>query len=890
MNVLKTILKPTFPKVALICVLSCGVLMFKFKSPAHRKNTNAVAVKVLKKEAAPIANQAVPAPLTKKAEENVAALAPIVAAKVATPRKLAVVKKSAKRFYIKKAVEPALPEVSDALFEPGLGDIAELVSPLDELAVVGFTEAGDLQNFDSNALLSSIQIDESLTPNVFPLEQRLLVKEGEIQENLFPELTEKLTTLKSEPLTVVAAPSKKIPVNTQAAVQEIKNGAQDILLAKAEPRTLKLEEAAGTTTTESNSITTSPEEPAVEKSDPNETTELEDDEPIVAHAPSLTPSKQGTSVSPELNSQTKSMMPSLQPMTAAVGPSITVTSQSKTAVVTTRERNIIGLPNTSETTKGKADKGAFGQRGPIEEPTEDSDPGTFKGRLFIDKGLQHWLDTNNGHVELYLHQEGSKDPQDTTYIDYEPGDEDFEFESEGMEGKYQLIAAIYSGKEISAVAQLKYPKSISTANYRELIQFDLTNGDFQRNVAAEYGRVAGTPLVLTLTVFEGAPGNYRKSAPVANATATVIGHSEFGKFQSDAEGSLRIQGITSRSEFIIEVSAPGFYPTRKTVPVFDSNAYSAVYLLAKDKVESVTKYFTKHDQKEEKALVMGRVYDPKTRAPLKDEQLFLSFRRGPATYFDALPNLSLKATTSTGLFGFYNIEPSFRTLQRSSGKHSELVSTLPGYGYYVELGRGGAKQVLGKLLDPFLNQGVAAKVSLLGDENNAIAAAEDGTFAIPAVDLPPGVLTLEISAENYPPVWQTIPWNTREAERSRTLFMLEKEMLTESRKVNRVALENGRGTIVGGAEASFFDKGRKCVGVQLLDSNGVQTSREFGPFPIAGARNAAKGFCLSQKAPGFAFFNVPSGEYLIKWLDEKHNTFRTHVIRVGVNRTSVLVN
>jgi hypothetical protein len=47
---------------------------------------------------------------------------------------------------------------------------------------------------------------------------------------------------------------------------------------------------------------------------------------------------------------------------------------------------------------------------------------------------------------------------------------------------------------------------------------------------------------------------------------------------------------------------------------------------------------------------------------------------------------------------------------------------------------------------------------------------------------------------------------------------------------------------------------------------------------------------LTAADPGFSFFNLPPGEYLLKMTDETGKTFRAHVVRVGVERVSVLVN
>lgn len=865
---LKGILKPTFPKIALLSVLLCGVCLFQFKSPQLKKGKVSLIRKTEKKQ-----------PVLAPPEENKTALAIIPQTSAPTiekrteektlpkivKRKIVTIKKATKKPVEKQAPIPPIP---DEAFEIGSGDALDFDAPLDALARTGLEEQGESFNFHANILLSSIQVDEALLPNIPPLEGRLLVQEGEFEENHFEELKNTLTDLEQEKVTVAYAPPRTTALMAQNTVSSQEQGTSSIAVStdRHETDTVILGEKPEV-----------PDAPEQQQNEPPSTNTVEE-EPAVVQRRKVSPSTEET-----VNTQNSPTLPSLKPMTASVV-SGSVSSHPQTGLQVTRvedpSKNILSKPSTQNTQKKERNLFTAKQGG-----DEDRDPGIFLGRLVFDSWVSNWLTVNKGHIELSLHPEESLNPQDTQIIHYDVSEEEFEFDSEGMQGRYSLVASLYTPKETLPVAQVKYHKPIYTANYREHILFEINQRNFEKSLRTQATR----PLVLTLTVFKGAPGNYRKASPISNASIKVIGHPERGVLRSDAEGGARIQNIPSRSEFIIEVSAEGFYPTRQVVPVFNTNAYSAVYLLAKDEVESVTKFFTKHEQKASKSLLMGRVYNPVTRAPLKNEELTLSFRRGRAVYFNALPDLSLKATTPTGLFGFYNIEPSFRAVERT-GKHAALLPFLPGFGYFLELGRGGAKRINGRVMDPFLNQGVDARINLIGDENAAVETQENGTFAFPEIDLPPGIVTLEIHAEKYPTIWQTVPWSAREPERVRNLFMMDNEMLEESLKINRVNQDRSRGMIVGGAEPTFFEQGSKCVNVQLLDTHGNTLSKEAGPYPIAGAKNAHKGFCLTKEAPGFAFFNVPSGEYILKWINEKSIPLRTHILHVGVNRTSIQVN
>src|SRR5262249_34843396 len=158
-------------------------------------------------------------------------------------------------------------------------------------------------------------------------------------------------------------------------------------------------------------------------------------------------------------------------------------------------------------------------------------------------------------------------------------------------------------------------------------------------------------------------------------------------------------------------------------------------------------------------------------------EVSLSFRKGKALYFGALPDTSLSRTTDTGLFGFLNIVPSFRSLLRENGKPAFLENLRPGTANYVELGRGGQKSFLGQLKDPFNGRVPEAKVRLVGDEASSVDTDENGNFQIDNIDFPPGALTIEVEAPNYPITWATFPWSTREREVSHSLFMMEKEII-----------------------------------------------------------------------------------------------------------------
>ncbi|MFM8314283.1 MAG: hypothetical protein ACKOA8_08370, partial [Deltaproteobacteria bacterium] len=521
---------------------------------------------------------------------------------------------------------------------------------------------------------------------------------------------------------------------------------------------------------------------------------------------------------------------------------------------------------------------------------EDESPveGKVFGELSVDDSTHNWIRAHKGHVELYLHREGSSDPQDSIFLlDYQfpKSGPRFEIEATGLRGKYQLIAGVYIPESSVPVAQIPYSKTISADSWKEKVYLVINREVFKPSSQTEEASRIQDYVPLNLTLFEGAPGNYRSSKAISNAEVTLIGFPELGSFRSDKEGNVRIPKVPVASEIVIEAKASGHYPTRQIVPIFSSLAYAPIYLIEKSKVEVVTNLFTKKPQQEEKGLVMGRVYDVKTRSPLAGESLTLSHRRGNAVYFGALPDLTANATLSTGLFAFYNIEPSIRALGRSSEKYPLIFNVAPGYGYYLELGRGGSRNLLGRLIDPFAGKDVYGSIQVVGSYQESQPTSEVGKFKIDNLDLPPGVITLEAFAEGYPRTWYTLPWTTREAEKEKTLYMIERDLIKESAaRVARVKHEKNTGVILGGANATLFKRGRQRIQLKLLDSRGVNVAEDHGPFSLSHISKTKGPFVLSSADPGFTFYNLQPGEYILNMMDESGRVFRTHVVRVGVER------
>ena len=216
--------------------------------------------------------------------------------------------------------------------------------------------------------------------------------------------------------------------------------------------------------------------------------------------------------------------------------------------------------------------------------------GALLGTVEPDSAMQRWLESNHGHIELYLHPVKSRDPQDTIFIDYEYPNEDFNVDLRKLRGQYFLVAGIYTTKATTPAAQIYYPSAITAASYKDHIRFAITRDALDKALARMVGTRTSSQ-VFTTTLFEGAGGNPRLAKPIPNGALRVIGFPEWGAFSSDGDGNIRIPKVPGRSELLIEASAPGYYPTYRTIPTFGTDEYVPIYLISKDKVEVVTRYF-----------------------------------------------------------------------------------------------------------------------------------------------------------------------------------------------------------------------------------------------------------------------------------------------------------
>lgn len=516
--------------------------------------------------------------------------------------------------------------------------------------------------------------------------------------------------------------------------------------------------------------------------------------------------------------------------------------------------------------------------------------GKLYGKLTLDRATERWLDSQKGHVELRLVKSDSRDPQDQVFVDYEYPSREFFWDGSQVKGQYKLLAQFFAPDKPVTLAEVEYSQPINEATARQMAVFHI-----QKTAIDEAVRTAKSEnheVALSGTVFEANTADPYNEKPIGGAAISVNGFSEWGIFHADSSGFFRIPKVTAQSEFVLSVSAPGYYPTQVTVPVSKTAGYVSVHLVPQKTVETVTQFFTKRPQSPEKALVFGRLFNPATKEPAADQEASLVGRTGHALYFGALPDVKLTQTTSTGAFAFFNVDPALRSVGKVGSGGFQLFSAIPGHAYYVESGRAGSRSLKGQIIDPYRNQKVMGVVKVVGSptqvETNSL-----GEFVIENIELAPGILTLEVEAEGYPLSWHTLSWNPRLSYQKQMLYMPEADLLNESREsIARVSEAPHTGSIFGGAEKGFFENQKGCVEVTLEDGQGRALSKEKGPYPLYSDSlfESTQKLCLYSSRPGFSFYNLPAGQYLLKWKTSKGELLRSHVIRVGRERVSIVVN
>jgi len=265
----------------------------------------------------------------------------------------------------------------------------------------------------------------------------------------------------------------------------------------------------------------------------------------------------------------------------------------------------------------------------VETPRVSTEPvGKVYGKFSLDGDTQQWLDSKKGHVDLRLQKVHSLDPQDEVFVEYRYPERDFFWDGRQVSGAYRLIANFFEPSKSVAVAQVIYPVPLSAENSKKMVIFHVQKNQLEEAMASASAQIK-RGIVLSGTVFEANTGDPSQSKTIPHAEIRVVGFPDWGSFTGDQDGTFRIPTVTAQSEYLLSVQAPGYYPTEVVVPVFQTTGYASIHLVSKSHVDTITRFFTKRPQKDQKAMIFGRVFDPETRAPQADREISLSGRKAP---------------------------------------------------------------------------------------------------------------------------------------------------------------------------------------------------------------------------------------------------------------------
>lgn len=524
------------------------------------------------------------------------------------------------------------------------------------------------------------------------------------------------------------------------------------------------------------------------------------------------------------------------------------------------------------------------------------------GKFYASESLAKWLEAEKAHIELYLQPVGTHDPQGTRYLSFQYPQQKFRDEAKALRGRYRLVAGIFRRQDIDLpYGEIPYRDEINAATAKTQIKFFADLKDIQ--VTAQSSGSHRRHVNVSLSLFEGAAGEYRDPKPLAGVEVQVIGFPEYGTLKTDSEGNLTLASVPNHSQIVLEFRTKGYFRTQRTVPIFGADVHVPIYMISKEKVDLLTRTLVGVRQVAELATVMGRVFDPESRNPLEGEAFEMADQPARAgSYFGLLVDSLLPRTTAQGFYSYFNVAENFRYLSRpESNKRTFRLNVRPGSGYYVELGRGGMSSFRGRLLDPNAAELPEARITLVGDTKFETFTNTDGTFEIPGIDFPSGVIAIDVQAEGYPLTRHTIPWNPRQTASVRDLFMVQSRFIEQSIASsqnsdfgpNPSSARDGQvGNLIGGAYGGLFEGLRgSCLRVELWSVEGARpVESSYGPFPFRGSLSPNETLCLTPQRPGFNYLGLPPGEYLLKWKDDAGKVAGARSVHIGMGRDSIAVN
>jgi len=811
---------------------------------------------------------------------------------------------------------------------------------LEQITEKSFEESALLGDYDADEATSAVQREAKSLDERFPKEARLYQVEGLLQKDDFKQIRSRLDLIKSHGVEPIAnftspkpAPQPELVIASKAPTKnEEKNVAtlvdadlerieaeetSDILtasaaiparrVAQAEPALARdLEASEGTVSDATPAASTEPELVSPGLSTPNEAVaeETPDTSPVAETATETSPSRSIAAPTLAMPSIASSVVSQLAAPPTPPAPSIQAPTQSVTthAANETPSRKSDSVESPQKVRMLLARTVATEGENPSDTSTEEFLQDSLEGSLKIDFAvLKDLFDRfgENWHIELHLEPERTDrqeiDTQPVPNYRYTPQvpNEHFRLETSKLPGPVNLYARIFTPTQMGPVATIPFGEKI-TRDYADHIRFDVNWAKYQKAFRVPLN--SNAPLTITVTVFEGGSADHQEPLPIPGAMAQVL-VPDLGTFTDDGQGNIKIPNVAPDSDLKVKIWADGYYETQHTiVRTSPTDSYSVVYLVGKENVRKITTHITKTELDPEAGILMGRIY--KDRKPAKDATLSLSFRKGRALFMEALknpwlrdilPNVMLPATTRTGLYAFYNIAKSMRSLMHSFGQYPALVNVKPGSAYYVEFGRN-PSAIRMQVRDIISQSYPEMNIKVVGESSPEVTTDEKGIAVFKNVDLPRGTTTVEVSGKEYdPPTWHTIPVGTKQRRKTWELFVFrDKYSELKIDSFSKLPTKPGNGAVIGGIEPGAFAGKKGCVTARLKSLNGVEITEVTGHGPFPWGENSS-GTCLTKENPRFQFPDLEHGEYAIELLDSTGTVFRSRIFFVGKGRRSIVI-
>ena len=876
-------LRPSFPKAVVCAVLLGGFILWKFRAPIQV--THAVHKK-------PVAVANLPAPVS--AAQKIQLLpAPVVGGnpplastpvkqKVAHkkrrhPRKLVRTQAMKRLLFAAAKMEPEFdwPEVDETQFAVNVSN------PLEEIAERELS----LPYEDTDLSLNRVTLAAPQEIESPVIDRRLQVVIGSLVQNDFDEFRASLALQKKEFAEFEKPEPELVRPKAKQAHRSVKPKVKRSL-AKAKIQPKKTDAVAELITPTLVAKTVEP--------------------PALVAKVQITPEKKAALLNqylPEIASAgpvAPEAQINLPPVVATQPQAIAPTTHAVPEQwVAKDEKNVLVVPSP---TRPATEAGKISVNVPdvvkkeLEQRRDPTLNEVLMGKLELTNGVADWVDKRGLSIQLSLHPVGSLESQDTIFIDYQFPSEEFRIEPRGLQGKYNLQASFYLPNQAEAVVRVFHSRVISADNQTQYIHFKIDNQMIKDAMKAS--EVAPSNGVwFTANFYKVDTSKHKQQTEkkagsdlISEGIVSFVGFPEWGSVSIRGDGTVK-SALPARSEVLLKATSNGFFPTYRVVPTFSSALHSLIYLANEKELDPIIRYFTGRPQNKPlllaPGLIFGRIFDPLSFRPRDLVPVEISHS---STADQLLP-----ATTETGFFGFSNVVPSERALSRGSKDRRLLVNVLEGAAQYIEFGRGGKKDLFGKLSNLYGDIIPPAKVRLAGDKGSESWTDDSNVFRIEEIDFSPGIVTVEVEAPGYPLTWYNLSWDPQQPERERAVRLVSKDKI-KGELINHAQLPQMNehlGQLIGSLDSSYFGK-NACVYVHLLGTDGIETAIEHGPFPFAGGtRNNKDPHCLSASGAlpsEFAYYNLRDGEYILKVQSAKGKLLRAHVLRVGNGRVTVTVN